>query len=81
MSIKEVFLSFLSQLGFRKSEQETSDEIFNHIASDICPNCKTEETLFVAARGGEAMNVRCSACDSLYWVSPIKQFGAYKIKE
>lgn len=81
MSIRKVFLSFLSWHSPRKSKQETSDKIFDDIASDICPNCNLQETLFLAARGGEAMNIRCSACDSLYWVSPIKQFGAYEIKE
>lgn len=81
MNIKSVISSFLAQLGFRKSAQQTSDEIFDDIASDICPNCKKRVTLFVVARGGEAMNVGCSSCNSLYWYCPIREFGAYQIKE
>ncbi len=56
-----------------------SEQLWDTIASQTCPECSSKNTLCVTAEGGMAQNVACSKCDSRYWISPIREFGAQKI--
>jgi transcription elongation factor Elf1 len=56
-----------------------SEQLWDTIASQTCPECSSKNTLCVTAEGGMAQNVACKECDSRYWISPIREFGAQKI--
>jgi len=72
--------------GIQKTSADLSDrstysmELWEAIANNTCPNCSKENTLYVKARGGLAMNVVCENCNSCYWTSEIREFGAKKIE-
>jgi len=45
----------------------------------MCPVCSAHDSMLKGPSGGLAMNIKCSECKSIFWISPIKAMGAYKI--
>jgi hypothetical protein len=72
-------LETLERLSDHTNYSDYCEKLWDTIASQTCPNCSSKNTLHVTAEGGIAQNVACSECDSRYWISPIREFGAQKI--
>lgn len=68
------------QVTVEPSEESSSEEkLWDVLVTDTCPDCKTDKTLGVVATGGIAFNVRCFSCNSLFWMTPERYFGAKKM--
>lgn len=44
-----------------------------------CPECGSNDSILPGHRGGVAQNIKCSVCHMVFWISPIRSFGAYPI--
>lgn len=44
-----------------------------------CPECGAIGSMLKGPRGGEAINIKCSECGTIFWTTPCEGFGAYPI--
>jgi phage FluMu protein Com len=64
----------------RKAKDLEEMRIWDKIANKRCPDCSSLNQLGVVATGGIALNIRCFACNSLFWASPERAFGAKRLQ-
>jgi hypothetical protein len=57
-----------------------SVETWDIIASGTCPNCFAKSSFSIKAYGGLAMNIGCRSCNTVYWFSQFRDFGAKRIQ-
>jgi hypothetical protein len=72
--IQNFWFSLTKQL----SEEE---KLWDSLANNQCPNCKTVRQIVVTAEGGVALNVQCLQCKAKYWMAPVRELGASRIEE
>ena len=62
------------------SDDQSREYVWNLLAQQECPECHAHDTIMQTARGGEALNVQCTACQTRYWCSSTYLMPiAYKI--
>ena len=60
--------------------QEQKDLMWKEIHVDgRCPECGAENSMLEGPHGGQAVNIMCSECKTVFWTSPFQGFGAYPI--
>ena len=52
--------------------------LWNNLVLDTCPNCQTQGLLMEDQGPVEAI-LTCKQCGSRYWMSAIRQKGAYQL--
>lgn len=45
-----------------------------------CPECGAYITILYAPRPLFWQNIKCSSCNTVFWISPFRAFGAYPIR-
>jgi len=60
-----------------KELQVKTWEIINE--KKICPNCGAKSPFYEGPCGGLSMNIICGNCHVRFWLTPMKDFGAYMI--
>jgi len=72
-------------LAIKDVEDEDPEEkelrIFDCIASGHCPECRAKDSMLKGPSGGMAMNIKCAGCGSVYWITPIRGFGAKLLRQ
>ncbi len=51
-------------------------EIWDTIHAGVCPKCEAKDSFLSGPRGGMAINIKCSECDTRFWLTPVRGFGA-----
>lgn len=62
-------------------DEPEEQKLWESLASNECPNCKTTRQLAVTAEGGIAFNVQCLECHALFWMTPMREFGAKRLNK
>lgn len=44
-----------------------------------CPECGAIDSMLQGPRGGLAIHIKCSQCQTIFWTTPFYGFGAYPI--
>jgi len=64
-----------------KEKKESTEEeiIWDKLMNQECPDCGAKNTIMEGPHGGMAVNVKCSACNQGYNITPVRGFGVARI--
>lgn len=44
-----------------------------------CPECSEENSMLKGPSVDDAMNIKCSGCNMIFWITPFRSLGAYPV--
>lgn len=67
-------------MGEDNYSQEQKEVMFDIITTlKACPTCFMRGSLLLGPKGGFAANIKCSECQTVYFITPFRGVGAYPV--
>lgn len=78
ITVTPMHIHRLGDVVRENSPQHEKLALWDLLGEGVCGKCGGGPML-MGPQGGMAMNIKCSVCEQRYWISEIRDFGAYML--